>query len=302
VQEAMEQPYRIGLRDVLQVVVWNHPELTNPFGLTANIDEGGLVVREDGTIFFPYAGTLRVVGSTVEDVRQELTRALTPFIESPQLDVRVSGFRSKRVYVTGEVRQPGIVAITDIPLTVMDAINLAGGFDELANRRLAVLTRNQRNYPVDIDALYSRGENNLILQNGDVLHIQDNIANRVFVLGEVEQQQVVPMDFRGRVTLMEAIGEAGGFDLTTANTGGVYVFRGQLVDDPEADEPFLVPYIFELDARQGVALILADRFVLEPRDIVFVSSTGLVRFNRVMQQILPTVQFLFQTDRLVFSR
>ncbi|MEX0732992.1 MAG: polysaccharide biosynthesis/export family protein [Aquisalimonadaceae bacterium] len=301
IRQDSQEPYRVGRRDALQVVVWNHPELTNPFGLTSGIEQAGIVVREDGTIFFPYVGTRRVAGLTVDEIRRDLALDLRPYIEAPQVDVRVAAFRSQRVYITGEVLQPGVFPITDVPMTVMDAINFAGGFNEVADRRLAVLTRDGRNYPVDMLSLYVRGENNFILRDGDVLHIQDNLANRVFVLGEVERQLIAPMSAQGRLTLMEAIGNAEGFDLTTANTGGVYIFRGKLVDDPKTGEPFIVPTIFHLDARNAVALILASRFQLEPRDIVFVSASGLVRYNRVIEQILPTVQFLFQTDRLVFN-
>ncbi|MEX0732974.1 MAG: polysaccharide export protein [Aquisalimonadaceae bacterium] len=302
IEAGTNEGYRVGALDVLQIVVWNHPELTNPAGLTQNIEEAGRVVRSDGTMFYPYTGTIEVAGLTTDEIRRLISQRLAPFIESPQVDVRVASFRSQKVYVTGEVNEPGILPVTDVPLTVMDAINLAGGFNEMADRRLAVLTRDGRNYPVDMQALYTRGEDNLSLRHGDVLHVQDNLSNKVFVLGEVSKQLSAPMDRRGRLTLMEAISDAEGFDLSTANTGAIYVFRGERVDDPDGGDPFIVPTIYELDARQGVALILADRFQLEPRDIVFVSASGLVRYNRVVQQILPTVQFLFQTDRLVFDR
>lgn len=296
-----DPPYRVGARDVLHVVVWNHPELTNPVGLTQDIEQVGRVVRQDGTMFFPYVGNIQVAGLTTSQIREEVARRLRPFVERPQVDVRVASFRSQKVYVTGEVREPGILPVTDVPLTIMDAVNMAGGFDELADRRLAVLTRDGRNYPVNIQAVYARGEDNIRLRDGDVLHIQDDIANKVFVMGEVEQQLALRME-RGRMTLVEAVAEASGFDLRTANTGAVYVFRGELTGDPDTGEPALIPTVYHLDAREGAALIMADRFELKPRDIVFVSASGLVRFNRVMEQILPTVQFLFQTDRLVFSR
>ncbi|MGB5235808.1 MAG: polysaccharide biosynthesis/export family protein, partial [Candidatus Macondimonas sp.] len=92
--------YRIGPQDVLNVLVWDHPELSNPMGNFQDIQSMGRLVREDGTIFFPYAGVVQVAGKTVEEIRLDLERKLTPFIQSPQVDVRVVGFRSKKVYVT----------------------------------------------------------------------------------------------------------------------------------------------------------------------------------------------------------
>ena len=85
------------------------------------------------------------------------------------------------------------------------------------------------------------------------------------------------------MTLAEAIGDSGGFDLSFANTEKIYVIRGD----------YTKPSIFHLDASHADALLLATEFQLKPRDIVFVSSNELTRFNRVMSQILPTVQILY---------
>jgi len=169
-----QQPnaYRIGPQDVLNVLVWDHPELSNPMGNFQDIQNMGRLVREDGTIFFPYAGVLQVGGKTVEEVRREIEKKLAPYIQNPQVDVRVVGFRSKKVYVTGEVARPGIVPVTDVPMTVMDAINTAGGFDkERADQRTAYLTRNGQRQILDILALYSSSQGNLLLQDGDVLYV-----------------------------------------------------------------------------------------------------------------------------------
>jgi len=210
--------YRIGPQDVLNVLVWDHPELSNPMGNFQDIQSMGRLVREDGTIFFPYAGVVQVAGKTVEEIRRDLETKLTPFIQSPQVDVRVVGFRSKKVYVTGEVDKPGIVPVTDVPMTIMDAINLAGGFDkERADQRTAYLTRNGERRVVDVLALYSSSQGNLLLQDGDVLYVPNNTQNKVFILGEVEKQQAVLMD-QGRLTLADALAGAEGMDLNTANT------------------------------------------------------------------------------------
>jgi polysaccharide biosynthesis/export protein len=290
--------YVVGAGDVLNVVVWGHPELNNPLGQFQDIEAIGRLVREDGTIFFPHVGLVPVAGRTIEEVRRHVTEALTPYVQEPQVDARVVAFRSQRAYVTGALREPGVLPITAQPLTALDAISMAGGFTELADRRRLVLTRDGRSRRLDLLNLYASGDGDVVLRDGDVLHVPDNAFNKVFLVGEVARQTSVPLH-EGRLTLAEAISEAEGLLLGTANTEEIYVLRGEPVHDAEGSLRGIRPEVYHLDARSAVALVLADAFELEPRDIVFVSSTPVVRFNRVVQQILPTIQTLWQTDRII---
>jgi len=137
------------------------------------------VVREDGTIFFPFVGLLEVKDRNVEEIRRDLQERLDPYVADPQVAVRVVGFHSKRAYITGEVNDPGTLHLRDAPMTVMDAINEAGGFSERADRRRAVLTRGDEQIEIDILNLYATGSNDILLKDDDVLHIPDNHANRV---------------------------------------------------------------------------------------------------------------------------
>ncbi len=293
-----EHEYRIQPGDILLVVVWGHPELANPMGQFQDIEQQGRLVRDDGTIFFPYAGVVEVAGQTMEEVRTQLSQQVMPFVTAPQLDVRVVAFRSQKMYVTGEVREPRTIPLTDDPVTVLDAINKAGGFGEYADRRRAILTRDGEQQEFDILELYATGRGDQLMEDRDVLHIPDNRQNKVFMMGETTTQRSVPLH-EGRLTLAEAISETEGLNLGTADTRNIFVMRGEPVLDDDGELRGMRPEIFHLDASTGYPLILAEAFELEPRDIVYVSSTGMVRFNRVVQQILPTVQTLWQTDRIL---
>ena len=290
--------YRIGKGDVLNVVVWGHPELSNPMGQFQDIEQQARLVREDGTIFFPFVGLLEVEGDTIEEVRERISRELSPYVENPQVDVRVVAFRSQKVYITGEVREPGARPLTDDPMTALDAINVAGGFGERADRRQALLTREGEQRSIDLLQLYSTGSGDLLLEDRDILHVPDNAFNKVFVVGEVTRQTSVPL-YEGRLTLAEAISEADGLNLGTANTEEIYVMRGEPVFDEQGEITGVRPEVFHLNARSAVALVMAEGFDLQPRDIVYVSSSPVVRFNRVIAQILPTVQSIWQTQRIL---
>jgi len=291
VKESYDQ-YKVGPRDILNITVWEHPELTIPAGEFRSSESAGNgnVVGEDGNIFFPYAGIVKAGGRTVEEIRTELTRKLSKYIERVQLDVRVASYRSQRVYVVGEVKKPGIQLVQDIPLTVLEAINNAGGVTSESDRRNITLTRENKSYSINLLALYEGGDTsqNVMLQNGDVLNVPDRQFNKIFVLGETAgsgsgsaRSRTLFMN-KGRMTLTEAISDGGGTDQDESDPARIFVFRGGLGKSQ----------IFHLDAKSPDALILADRFPLQPRDVVYIDRQEGRRWNQIIDQIRPTVDLL----------
>lgn len=282
--DAAPEPYRVAPHDILQVTVWAHPELTVPTGQFRSPEENGIPVLVDGTVFYPYVGVLKVAGLTLREVRALLTDRLSGVVTKPQLDVRVAAYRGRKVQITGEVVGPSTMPLTDVPVRVQDAISFARGFGPEADASRVTLARGGQVHRLDLLALYERGvvSQNWLLQDGDVINVPDRNRNRVFVLGEVRTPQARPM-IKSRMTLAEALADAQGFDPVAANVGKVYVIRGDLA----------APEIFRLDASSADALLLATAFELKPRDVVFVSTYELTRWNRVINQIVPTVQTLF---------
>ena len=282
--QAAVYEYRIAPFDIIGVTVWDHPELTIPAGEFRTPESTGNPVRADGTMFYPHAGVLRVAGRTVAEVRDLLTERLTRVIQRPQLDVRVVQFRGKKVQVTGEVLAPTTVPITDVPLRVQDAIAQAKGLTPEADLSHVTVTRGGRVYELDLLALYERGDSsqNWLLTDGDVVNVPDRSRSKVFVLGEVKRPQSRPM-VKGRMTLAEAIGDVEGIDQTAAS-GVIYVIRG------EYDKP----KVYRLDAYSADALLLAVQFPLRPADVIFVSTSELTRWSRVMDRLLPTINVLWQ--------
>jgi polysaccharide export outer membrane protein len=278
-----EYDYLLGPGDIISIIVWDHPELTIPAGSYRTAEQAGTVVAEDGTIYFPYAGIVHVGGRTLREVRLVLTQKLSRYIENVQLDVRIAAFRSKRIYVVGEVNEPGIREVTDIPPTIIEAINRSGGFTEESDHSQITLTRADKTYRIDLQALYEEGDlsQNVMLQAGDVVNVPDRQFNKVFILGEVSNPGSYVMDKR-RKTLAEALGDARDIRQVTSNPHQIFVLRGG-VDQPE---------IYHLDSKTPDALLLADRFPLQPRDVVFVDAAEVVRWNRLISNILPTSTLL----------
>lgn len=290
--EIRNYDYRVNPGDVLSVTVWDHPELTIPAGGERPAAEAGNWVHSDGTIFYPYVGEVQVADLRVTEIRDILRQRLAEYIESPQVDVTVAAFRSKRVFVTGEVNQPGIQAITNVPLTLVEAVSRAGGLSEMADWTQLTLNRNGETRIISLHDLLQNGDlsENLVLQPGDILHVARNDASKVFVLGEVLQPQSIRFG-RSDVTLAEALVEAGGFMQNTANASGIFVVR------KAPDDSGKLAHVFQLDASNATALVLADQFHLQPRDIVYVTAAPVARWNRVISQLLPTAQALYFVAR-----
>lgn len=299
--------YRLGIGDVLAITIWGRPELSTALpsaneGLNLTLGEAGAsvatqapghVVNQNGKIYFPFVGEVAVVGKTVQEVRQDVTVALSEFIRKPQLDVRLVDFRSQTVFVSGPgVAKPGPIAITDVPLSVLGALSRAGGLLPEANASAVKLTRNGKSTELDIPAMESSSDysHNWLLSAGDVLYIPSNRNQRVYVMGEVERQAAVPLQ-NGKLTLADALMDTGGINQLSSDARRLYVIRAAGGEDA-------IPLVYHLNARRPDSLVLATQFSLMPRDVIYVSTASVTRFNRLLSQILPSLSFVRDFERL----
>lgn len=288
-QSAGDYDYEVGVGDVLTITVWEHPELTIPAGPQRSAAEAGTWVHNDGTIFYPYAGVLKVAGLRLTEIREILSNRLARFIENPQLDVSVAKFASQKVYVTGSVRAPGTYPVTNLPLRLLDAINAAGGLDEeFADWQNVVLTRDGRDYRLSLREIYERGDPryNVLLRSGDVINVGRTDDNKTFVLGEVKSPGSTVIGRNG-LTLAEALAGSGGINEAQADASGIFVMRRTI----EGEKYFID--VYQLNARDATAFILADEFQLNARDIVYVTAAPIARWNRILSQLMPTVQAIY---------
>lgn len=289
------EPYRIGPGDILSIVVWDHPELVLPtqtyaigtgvtelaFGDTAS-GIPGYTVSSTGYIQFPYTGLLKVAGLTELQARNLIVNSSGKYIQDPQITVRVLGYRSKRVYVEGEVKTPGTVAINDIPMTLLEAINRAGGVLPTGDRSSVYVIREGKKTRVNLPALIDRGQdlNQVMLKSGDIVRVTPRDESKVFVTGEVTTPATIVMR-DGRLTLNEALGVAGGPNQLTADSSQVFVVRST---------EQATPLVFHLNAASPQAYAVAEKFELQPKDVVFVDTAALVRWNRFISNLFPSAQ------------
>jgi polysaccharide export outer membrane protein len=248
----------------------------------------GLVVSQDGTLYLPFLGRVQVAGLTVPQARDLIASRLEPILQHPELDLKVLAYRSQKIFVTGEVRNPGTYTVTDVPFSLAEAINRAGGFLPTADQSRVVVSRGHRTWTLDFLDLMARGNkiDQVLLMEGDSVNIRHRDEAPVYLLGEVVHTGPVDL-FNGRLSLAQALTSAGGLAGTTADARSLYVFRRGSAENAVD--------VFHVDARNPVSMVLADRFSLRPYDVVYVDAGPLVRLNRVLTLLVPTVSALTAT-------
>lgn len=276
------EPYRIGAGDTLYITVWDHPELTSPAGPQQQTLANGRLVRPDGTLFYPYVGTLKVAGMSIEELRKAISNKLATYVEKPQVDVSVIAYASQRVFLQGAFVKTDPQPINAVPLTLAQAIGTATINTAQASLSDLVLTRDGHDYHLDLDALNGSAgmAPDIYLKPGDRIYLPYNDRQEAYVIGEVVRPMAI--NFKtSNLTLTQALGRAGGLNQTTSKGKSVYVIRG--VEDLEQAPA----KIFQLDARSPAAFALADQFKVKPGDVVFVGPAGITRWNRFLSQLLP---------------
>jgi len=155
--------YLLGPGDLVQVVVWKNEEVS-----------GNFRIRPDGKFSMPLIGDILAEGSTTDGVSMQVEQKLKLFIESPFVSTIVLETKSNRIYILGEIKNPGTYSI-DGSLTVLQALALAGGFTPFANKDKMILVRGigkgQRNIPISYSRILRTPgeENNPTLERGDTL-------------------------------------------------------------------------------------------------------------------------------------
>lgn len=163
-------------------------------------------------------------------------------------------------------------------MSLVEAINRAGGFQPTADQSQISLNRKGMSYRINLPQLVQRGVNpgDIMLVNGDVLRVRSRDESKVFVSGEVVGPRALQMH-NGRLSLSEALGESGGLNPLTGDARQIYVVRKSTAE----------AVVYQLSATSSGALALAEGFELEPKDVIYVAATPLTNWYRTISQLFP---------------
>jgi polysaccharide biosynthesis/export protein len=160
-----EPPYIIQPNDILEIFVWKEPELTRK-----------VLVRPDGRISFPLVQDLQAAGSSPAELKEQIEKRLKEYLKTPTVTIIVDAIQSYKVYVVGKVQKPGAMTV-EKPITVLQAVALAGGFQDYAKDEEMAIIRNlgkeNRVYPFNYKEVIKgrKAEQNIFLKSGDVVVI-----------------------------------------------------------------------------------------------------------------------------------
>ena len=160
---SMEDEYIIGPADILEINVWREPDLSCT-----------IPVRPDGKITLPLLNDVQASGLPPLELKAGIEKGLAKFVESPTVSVAVQEIHSKNIFVLGQVESPGQYPLQQ-DLTVPQALSLAGGFAEWADKGGVVILRKENGKQTRIKFDYknvSKGkhlERNIVLKPGDTI-------------------------------------------------------------------------------------------------------------------------------------
>lgn len=196
------EDFMVGTNDVLKISVYDHPDM-----------ETKVRVNGEGVIQMPLLGQVQIGGLTISEISNKLTALLADgYIVSPQVNVFVEEYGSKKGVILGMVQKPGAYDLSG-PTTLLELISKAGGLSEQAGNsaiiKRASATSEAKNITVDLKALMEGDKDyqQILIENQDTIYISK--AGMCYVTGEVEKPDAYKVD--AKTTVLQAITLASGF-------------------------------------------------------------------------------------------
>ncbi|HAV57121.1 MAG: hypothetical protein A2003_12955 [Acinetobacter sp. GWC1_38_13] len=290
-----QQPaYRLSSGDVLSIQLWAYPEITPPVNNLTNdqsIQANGYPIDYNGYVQIPLVGRYKAAGKTLAQLNTDLRNQFARYLKNPDVIVRVLAYQGQRYSVQGSVKKSGQFYLTDQPVSIYTALGVAGGVSELGDNTYIQLVRNGRTYDLNTIALEKAGYSlhKLLVQPNDTIYVSTKENQKIYVMGESGKNQALPMRDQG-MTLSDALGESLGINPLSGSASRIYVLRTNPNDRSTA--------LYHMNLMSLGDFGLANQFKLRSNDIVYVDATGLTRWQRVINQVIPFSSALYNFDRL----
>lgn len=254
-------------------------------GVFAPLARGGTVferlrVEADGHISLPYVGRRLVSGLTLPELETVLRSSLKGVTTDVQVYVELIGDLSGSVLVAGAVKAPGRFSALEGPMTLLDAINMAGG--PVLEPHLVNVTLRTGSTVATYPYQFLLSGNNLpVPPHSEV--VVERARKRFIAMGAVTTPGLHDLPSENP-SLLESIASVGGLSERAADPTGVFVFRVR-----ESGEGDSAPEVIRLNMADPAAIFLARRFLVEPEDAIYVTNASVYEWQKI---ISPIVQVL----------
>jgi len=262
--------YILGPADIVSINLTDTDDIDNSYE-----------IDPDGMIDLPFIGKLKINNYTVDEAQNFIKQVLSDFYRNPDLQINVEEYNSSKVYIVGAVRNQITINLDQKPIKLIEAAIQANFNPNAADKVLGTkgfLRRDNKVYKINLNNAFSSTDDkeNFYLKKDDVIFIDRN-SESIHVFGEVTKSgEYYP---NNNYSLTELISTAG-LNQLTSNAKKVYVIR-------EDYENFLKIKVYQLNIKNPVNLIAGRKFLLQPKDIVFIPPTEIVKWNRVISLLLP---------------
>ncbi|WP_043970943.1 MULTISPECIES: polysaccharide biosynthesis/export family protein [Acinetobacter] len=287
--------YRLSAGDVLSIQLWAYPEITPPVNNINNTESAqasGYPIDTSGNVQLPLVGQVHVAGKTLPEINRFLHSQFAKYLKAPDIVVRVLSYEGNRYFVNGQVMRSGQYTLKDQPISLYTALSMAGGIKTETGDSTAIqLIRNGLTYDLDLISLEKNGYSlhKLLIQPNDTIFVNTKQNQKLYVMGESSRSQAISLRDQG-MTLSDVLGESEGINPYSASAARIYVMRTDLNTHKST--------VYHLNLSNFGNLALANQFAMQKNDIVYIDATGLTRWQRIMNQVIPFSSALYSFDRL----
>lgn len=275
-EEVPLPPYTISSGDILNIKVYNHPDL----------DTAHTTVTPDGCISMLFVGQVKVVGMSISEANKLLEEKLDKYIKNPIVGISTYEIHSGTATISGSVQKPDIFPISD-GMRLSDLFALAGGAErrlydgqvlDSADFKNSVFVRNGEQIPLDFQGAIEQGwpYHNILLRKGDYVYIAARTESTVSIFGAVKTP--AKKLWNNGIGILELLSYCG---LQEEYWPYAIIIRGGINN----------PTMYRVDL-DGILSGRVPNVLLQPNDMVYVPHDDVSEYNVFVRKALPTGQLL----------
>lgn len=291
---------QLGIGDTIEVSVWEAPPAAlfgaGQVGATAGSTNARVTllpeqtIDANGLINVPFAGQMKAAGRTPNQLERDITARLKNIAHDPQVLVKQSLNETSYVTVVGDVTESKRMPLSARGERVLDALATAGGVKQAVDKVTIQITRGATVASMPLQTLIRDPRQNVPLHAGDVLTALYQPFSFT-ALGATGENKEINFEAQG-ITLAQALARAGGLEDSRADAQGVFVFRMENADAlPWPNTPVRataegkVPVVYRLNLRDPNSFFVAQNFVMDDKDLLYVSNAPVTELQKVLNLV-----------------